>query len=105
MGLEDFSPREIIMVILAMTDPPLTGQMQHLCSETPEGDKGQLHFLGINDQMAWSLHNLSPPWIVDIGTFRRKWKYSNKTAITPYLCEAGVIQALETFSVHDKETD
>jgi hypothetical protein len=104
-GLEDFSPGEIVEVIMAMTDPPLKGRMQHLRSETLEGGKGQLHFIGIDDQMAWSLHNLSPPWTVDIGTFRRKLKYPNKPALALRLREAGVIQALEAFSVHDEETD
>jgi hypothetical protein len=81
MRIEDFSPGEIIEVILAMTDLPLTGQMQHLHSETLKGSKGQLHFLSINNQMTWSLHNMSPHLTVDISNFMQKLKYPNKQAL------------------------
>jgi hypothetical protein len=90
---------------MAIADPPLKGQLQHLHSETLEDGKGQLHFIGIDNQMAWSLHNLSPPWMVDIGTFRHKLKYPNKWAHTLCLLEVGIIQQLEAFSVNDDEPD
>jgi hypothetical protein len=92
MGLEDFSPMEI-EVILAMTDPPLTGWMQHLCSKIFKKDhKGKLHFLSIDDQMVWFLHNLLPPWMVGISTIRCKWKNPNKQALALCSLEVGVIQ-------------
>jgi hypothetical protein len=75
-GLKAFSPGEIVKVIMEMMDRLLKGQMQHLHSKTLKGGKGQLHFIGIDDKMAWSLHNLSPPWTVDIGTLKYPYKPS-----------------------------